>query len=149
MDDILDSLIDALGDRLSDLVGSDQLGSVMEQATDALNHTLSNLDIEHLDPGSFDNIIDQVVSTLGLDPSTAADHLGTVSNLDQISFSGHGLDGSFTTINMNGPNTSGTIVENLDHTHKSWQGEFTGICWEECIASVKDAGKRMTCGYYA
>lgn len=26
---------------------------------------------------------------------------------------------------------------------------FTGNCWDECIASVQDAGKRLTCGYHA
>lgn len=152
MEELFDQLIDAVAEHLSGIADSDALDALMEKSSDLIQESLANLDdnVSALDETTFTQIVNNVVQSLGLDPTTAADNISTVAAIDGTAFTGHGIEENFTQIDLNTPGKLAPDESVVPQPHrKPWGGAFTGNCWDECQASVKDPGKRLTCGYHA
>lgn len=152
MEDLFDQLINAVGEHLSGITDSGALDNLMEQSSDLINESIANLgdNISNLDESSFNEILNHVIDSLGIDAASAAENISVAAGIDSTSFMGNAGEEAFSKIDLG-------ITENLDGSEPfanesksgGWQGQFTGNCWDECQASVQDPGKRLTCGYHA
>lgn len=119
MDDLFDRFFSAISEHFSSILDSDICDTIMDHASDMINHTLSTYgeNLSDIDETKFNEILDNLIHSLEIN-DIPEDSLVTINFYDNF------------------------------HEHRG-QPTFTGICWEECLASVGDPGKRLTCGYHA
>ena len=151
MEDLFDQLLNAVSEHLSNITDSETLDYLMEQSSNIINESITNLgdNISNVDESSFNEILNHVIESLGIDASTAYENISVVAHIDDSSFIGNVNEEIFSKINLDITENHTLTEPVVPENHIRWKGEFVGNCWDECQASVKDPGKRLTCGYHA
>lgn len=124
MDEVSDSLIEILTEKIVDLLGnSEQTEGIVSKAADVLQQSIDNLSTsaDSLSDDAKETIVDNVIKTLGI----AADALGLNDVVE-------------TAASVNASSFESPI----------WKGEFTDACWNVCLISSGEGSLRMKCGYY-
>lgn len=134
-DDLLNSLTELLGHLVENLPEGVNL---MEEAQDKFEEILgliSSSDIE-LNDDQKSEIVSKIADAINATPESVSENLDTIMKTSSTSFADQTVD-KVTGIPTN-------------EVTKGQDISFTSIgCWDECIATVDEAGKRLTCGYHS
>ena len=102
---------------------AEKVDEIMESCKDIVSDTFENLsNANGIDDESKNAIIDKLANELNSTPEEINKNLDVTQTMKESSFE--------------------------DRIAKGGKVSFCGICWDECQASVGDASKRLTCGYY-
>lgn len=134
MEDFIADILHQIAERLGEASDAIDVDGIIGQSSEALHSLVDKITDSGLeiDDSNRDFFLNQIAEALGDAPETIAENLSALA--------GGGL----------------AMPDNLDFTEVNIQNGGNGseisfgsaVCWDECIASVKEAGKRMTCGYY-
>ena len=135
MEDFIGDILHQIAERLGDASDALDVDALIDQSSEALHSIVDKISESgvEIDENNREFFLNQIAEAIGGAPETIADNLSALAE-------GGGL----------------AMPDNLDFTEVNIQDGGNGSdisfgsagCWDECIASVKEAGKRMTCGYY-
>lgn len=142
MEELFNELMAIFTEKVSDLAENLDIDEIMQGVTDAVHSTvdaLSGADV-NLDEDTKQSIISNIIGSLdGEDTSAILENLNIITKnpLDGIDTGSEiASQGINFTDTATSPSANGTQIS------------FTSIgCWDECFATTKDHGKRLTCGY--
>jgi len=133
-DDLFEHLTDIIGEAIDKIPNGSEIVENIQNSIhfvlDKLNDASIELDDEHRDV-----LISKLAEALNTSPESISENLDTIT-LSSESF-------------------ADKVTENvtdvpIDDSSKAWDGSFQSAgCWDECIASVGEASKRLVCGYHA
>lgn len=132
-DELIDFLTDAIGQVVDNIPNGDDIIDHVQDSIQSVLEKLDDMNVD-IDDENKEIIVNKLAEALNVSPEMVSDSIATISQADSTSFA---------------DNVSDNVSDIEISTDKTWKGDFQGICWDECLASVKDPGKRMTCGYYA
>lgn len=131
-DELIDYLIEVIGEVIEKIPNEELVENVqdtIQSVWDKLSNSEYEIDEEHKEI-----LIDKLADALNLSPDVVSDHIDIITHADSASFEDL---------------TTEKVSEVSLADNKTWDGEFTSAgCWDECIASVDDPSKRLTCGYH-
>jgi len=135
MEDFIADILSKIAERLGDVADSVDVDSLMDKSTDAIHSIVDKISESGiaLDGASREGILSQIAEAIGGAPESIADNLAALASEGGLSLPG---SEDFGEIPISDTGTGGDVSFG------------SAGCWDECIASVKEAGKRMTCGYY-
>lgn len=139
MEELIEELLSQIAEGLSGMGDVIDVDNIMDNASDSLHDLMDNLSESGVDLTDENRqlIVDQIMEAVGGDPNLIADNLAALAD--------NGFDWP---ANDAFPDT--TDVDLGAAAGNGGEISFGSAgCWDECIASVQDAGKRMTCGYHA
>ena len=141
MEDLISELLGAVTEHLSEMSESIDIDKIMQGATDAIQSTIDSLTNSGAE---IDESTKQSILTRILGSFDGGDTSSIIENLHIIAENPLGDMDAGTDMATQGMNfTSGNEVP-----ANGSQIPFTSIgCWDECFATVKDHGKRLSCGY--
>lgn len=101
--------------------------------------TISDQGLE-LDDATRESLVEKLAEVISGDPQSILDNLTAIAD-NPLDFLQEASQISSTEVNFS--------TENIGEAAGNGKNiSFTSIgCWDECFASTKDHGKRLTCGY--
>lgn len=142
MEDLLAEIMGALSEKLNAVSEVLDLDAIMDSASDAV-HSLVNAISDHgadLDGTMRNSLIERLTEAISGDPSDIIENLAAITD-NPLEFVPDSSDFCTSDVNF-----SAESVGEVSDTGKQISFGSAG-CWDECFATTKDHGKRLTCGY--
>lgn len=129
-DEFIDFITDVIGEAIDNIPADEELSEHVQDTLNVVLDRLSDSQFE-LDEEHEEIIINYLADALNISTEEVSEQLETISSIS---------DSSFDDVTAEGV----AAGENAG----KWNGEFGSAgCWDECYATTKDHGKRLSCGY--
>lgn len=129
-DEFIDFITDVIDEAIDNVPEDTELTEHVQDTLNIVFDKLSDSQFE-LDNEHKEILIEKLADALNLSTGEVSEQLETISAIN---------DGSFSDLTADG-------VSEGSKSGK-WNGEFGSAgCWDECYATTKDHGKRLSCGY--
>ncbi len=129
-DEFIDFITDVIDEAIDNVPEDAELTEHVQDTLNIVFDKLSDSQFE-LDNEHKEILIEKLADALNLSTGEVSEQLETISAIN---------DGSFSDLTADGVSEGAKSGQ--------WNGEFGSAgCWDECYATTKDHGKRLSCGY--
>lgn len=142
MEDILADIMGALSEKLNEVSEVLDLDEIMDSASDAVHSLVDAISDNgaEMDDAMRDSLIERLTEAISGEPSEIIENLAAITD-NPLDFVQDGSDFCSSDVNF-----SAESVGEVSDTTKQISFGSAG-CWDECLATTQDHGKRLTCGY--
>lgn len=142
MEELFAELMSALTEKLDTVSEALNFDAIVDKASDTVQSmvdAISEKGIE-LDDTTRESLIAKLTGAIGDDPQAIMDNLALIAD-NPLNFIENVPELASSDLDFSADN-----VANVSGNGKNISFGSIG-CWDECFATTKDHGKRLTCGY--